>query len=244
MAVYFISDLHLNLQQPAMTEGFLAYLKQLDDAEALYILGDFFEAWIGDDVPTPMTDAVESALAALSDRGCKLFITHGNRDFLIGNAFCQRIGATLLDEQAVIDLGDHKALLLHGDELCLDDVDYQKIRQLLRNPAWQADFLSKSIPERIEFAKQARAQSKESGQMKADDIMDVTQSAVDAALDAAGTDLMIHGHTHRPATHEWQNDEQQRQRWVLGDWSDTHGWQIRWTAEQGLSLNQFAFSEL
>ncbi len=242
MAVYFISDLHLNLQQPAMTAGFLNYLKSLNDAERLYILGDFFEAWIGDDVSTPLNDAVEQGLKALSDSGCKLFIMHGNRDFLIGDAFCQRTGATLIDENTVIQLGDQQVLLLHGDHLCLDDVEYQKVRLMLRNPVWQADFLSKTIPERIEFAKQARDQSKASGQMKADDIMDVTQSAVDEALNQSNTRIMIHGHTHRPKVHEWELDGQQRQRWVLGDWSESQGWQIRWTESDGLQLSQFDLS--
>jgi UDP-2,3-diacylglucosamine hydrolase len=241
MAVYFISDLHLTPEKPAMTAGFLAFIQQLDDAEALYILGDFFEVWIGDDITTELTRQVEQALADLSQRGCHIFIMHGNRDFLLGSDFCQRIGGSLINEYTIIALGDSKILLLHGDSLCTRDTEYQQVRQMFRNPQWQQQFLSQSIDDRIAFARKVRDQSQKSGQMKDNDIMDVTLSEVDQALDEANVNSMIHGHTHRPATHQWQQQGAQRQRWVLGDWSDSHGWMIRWTVESGLLLSEFLF---
>ncbi len=250
MATYFISDLHLDLSAPAMTEGFLRFIESLNDAEALYILGDFFEAWIGDDVVTPMSDAVAASLLTLSQQGCSVYIMHGNRDFLMGEAFCQRCGAELLSEGALIPLGSQQAVVLHGDSLCTDDVQYQAVRTMLRNPAWQAQTLAKSVEERIQMAQQARMQSQESNAEKDDDIMDVNQSAVDAELDRAGVTLMIHGHTHRPADHHWQHSAQSRRRLVLGDWSDHLGWMIRFDASQsddsnaGITLSSFEFAAL
>ncbi|WP_221798667.1 UDP-2,3-diacylglucosamine diphosphatase [Oceanobacter mangrovi] len=242
MAVYFISDLHLSPELSSLTAGFVRYLDSLEDADSLYILGDFFEAWIGDDAVTPLSSEVEQALKRLSERQCSIYLMHGNRDFLIGSDFCQRAGCQLINEGSVIELGDQAVVLLHGDSLCTDDTAYQQVRQMLRNPAWQQQFLAKTIAERIEFARQARQQSQQHGQMTSDEIMDVNPDAVNQALDSAGVELMIHGHTHRPACHQWQADQQSRQRWVLGDWSETKGWDIRWTAANGLELREFSLS--
>jgi len=245
MTTYFISDLHLDLSTPTMVQGFIHFVDSLRDAEALYILGDFFEAWIGDDVETPISQAVSTALASLSQSGCQVLIMHGNRDFLIGEDFCKQCGATLISEGTVIKLGNQDVLLTHGDDLCTDDVEYQNIRKLLRNPAWQQDILSKSVAERIDIAKQARTESKNSHSMKSDDIMDVNQAAVEAAMQAASVTLMIHGHTHRPHDHAWTTDNQAYRRMVLGDWSDSHGWMIRFNPDDagqpnlGLTLEQF-----
>jgi UDP-2,3-diacylglucosamine hydrolase len=245
MAIYFISDLHLDMTTPDMVAGFVRFTENLKDAESLYILGDFFEAWIGDDVETPVSQAVAAALGQLAQRGCRIHIMHGNRDFLIGNAFCQQCNAHLIPEGSVITLGSQTALLLHGDSLCTDDVAYQQVRTMLRNPAWQQDILSKSVEERIAFAKQARMESQSSNAMKSDDIMGVNQAAVEQALQEANVDLMIHGHTHRPFDHRWESGDTPYRRIVLGDWSSQHGWMIRFNPDeadcpdQGLMLEQF-----
>ena len=242
MAIYFISDLHLEPKQEAITHGFLNFLEQLNDADALYILGDFFEVWIGDDFHNPYVETINTALKNLSSKGIELYFLHGNRDFLIGEAWANSVGATLLPEQHVIQLGDDRVLLAHGDEYCTDDVEYMKARQLLRSSAFQQDFLSKSIPERIEFAKSVRAESKSSQQEKSYDIMDVHQDAINTAMNNFNVDIMIHGHTHRPHVHEWQLEKQTRKRFVLGDWSETEGWKIRWDKETGIQLASFSFS--
>jgi len=245
MATYFISDLHLDMTTPEMVAGFVRFTENLKDAESLYILGDFFEAWIGDDVETPVSQAVAAALSQLAQRGCRIHIMHGNRDFLIGDAFCQQCNASLLPEGSLIKLGNQTALLLHGDSLCTDDVAYQQVRTMLRNPAWQKDILSKSVEERLAFAKQARLESQNSNAMKSDAIMDVNQSAVEKTLQEANVSLMIHGHTHRPFDHQWEKGDTSYRRMVLGDWSNQHGWMIRFDpaeadhANQGLTLEQF-----
>lgn len=245
MATYFISDLHLDMATPDMVAGFVRFTENLKDAESLYILGDFFEAWIGDDVETPVSQAVAAALSQLAQSGCRIHIMHGNRDFLIGDAFCQQCNASLLPEGSLIELGGQTALLLHGDSLCTDDVAYQQVRTMLRNPAWQKDILSKSVEERLAFAKQARMESQNSNAMKSDAIMDVNQSAVENAMQKANVGLMIHGHTHRPFDHQWEKGDASYRRMVLGDWSNQHGWMIRFDpteadhANQGLTLEQF-----
>ncbi len=240
MATYFISDLHLQADRPAMTSGLLHWLDQLQDADQLYILGDFFEVWVGDDYSDSMVQSIEAALKALSQRDCDIFIMHGNRDFLIGDALCQRCGAHLLDEYSTLTLGKTTALLLHGDSLCTADQGYMNMRQLFRNPAWQASILAKSLDERIAFSRSIRSESQQSMGEKSMEIMDVTPAEVDKAMDEAGVSLMIHGHTHRPATHQWHDDNgEQRQRIVLGDWSEQQGWYIRWQEGSLPQLIQF-----
>ena len=239
MAVYFISDLHLEPGRPVLADGFLRFLESLDDASDLYILGDFFEVWIGDDLQIPFTQLVEGALRNLSERGCRIYIMHGNRDFLLGEAFCQRAGASLISEGVCISLGDTQLLLMHGDSLCTADVEYMKVRQLFRSPAWQQQILSKTIEERIAFARQVRDESQRKGQMHNDGIMDVTQSEVVKVMQEAGVSRLLHGHTHRPAVHEWQLDGQTMTRIVLGDWSDQCGWMVRWDIDTGLVLSEF-----
>lgn len=241
MAIYFISDLHLEPGRVAMTRGFLNFLDNLTDAEALYILGDFFEVWIGDDLRLPFTDEVEGALRALASRDCKIFIMHGNRDFLLGNEFCKRASASLISEGILVELGKDSALLLHGDSLCTGDTEYMKVRVMFRSPAWQQQILSKTIEERIAFARQVRDESQRKGQMASTDIMDVTQDEVDRVMNESGIDTLIHGHTHRPAVHQWVNNQGEKTRLVLGDWSDNSGWMIRWSPDTGLILSQFEF---
>lgn len=244
MAAYFISDLHLQADRPAMTNGLISWLDQLQDATQLYILGDLFEIWVGDDYTDSMVEQVRAALRKVADRGCSIYIMHGNRDFLIGEAFCQSCGATLLDEYSTLTIGDITALLVHGDSLCTEDQAYINMRQLFRNPQWQATILAKSLAERITFAQSIRSETKQSMSGKTMEIMDVTPNEVDKALDDAGVNMMIHGHTHRPATHEWLSAENnKRQRWVLGDWSDSHGWYIRWQTDQEPELVKFELSQ-
>jgi len=241
MTHYFISDLHLQGNRPAMSEGFFGLLERLDDAETLYILGDFFEVWIGDDYTDALVERIQSSLKSLADRGVKIFFMHGNRDFLMGDTFAHACGAEMLDEGTVISVGDQQALLMHGDSLCTRDVAYMDMRKLFRNPQWQADLLSKSIEERLAIGQQVRSESKAGQQMKADDIMDVTPDEVDQVMSDAGVDLMIHGHTHRPDTHTWEFDGNVRKRIVLGDWSDDHGWLIRWSDDSAPVLEKFGF---
>ncbi|HWT15381.1 MAG TPA: UDP-2,3-diacylglucosamine diphosphatase [Patescibacteria group bacterium] len=224
MSTLLISDLHLDADRPAVTALFLDWLRRdAIDANALYILGDLFEAYIGDDDDAPLIATVAEALRALVDAGVPVSFVHGNRDFLVGPAFAQRAGVTLLPESGVVDLHGTPTLLLHGDTLCLDDVAYQRIRVQLRHPDWQRQFLAQPLAARRAFAAQARADSaKHTGSMDRA-IMDVTASAVEAALDAAGVRRMIHGHTHRPAVHDLGD---RRQRIVLGDWYE-HGSVLR-----------------
>ncbi|MEC8444137.1 MAG: UDP-2,3-diacylglucosamine diphosphatase [Pseudomonadota bacterium] len=238
---YFISDLHLQADRPAMAEGFFDLLARLDDAKTLYILGDFFEVWVGDDYSDELVDRIKASLKALSDRGVAIYFMHGNRDFLMGDAFANACGANMLEEGTVISIGDQKALLLHGDSLCTRDQAYMNMRQLFRHPQWQAQILSKSLEERLALGKQIRSESKSGQQMKADDIMDVTPEEVDNALTEQGVSLLIHGHTHRPDTHEWDFDGEARTRIVLGDWGDDHGWLIRWPEDGSPTLERFSF---
>lgn len=244
MAIYFISDLHLQPERPALAQIFYTYLDQLQqtgDAEALYILGDFFEVWVGDDFSSPFIDDIKAALKRVSDSGIQVFFMHGNRDFLVGEAFCQQTGMTLLDDPCVIQLGDQALLLAHGDALCTDDVDYMKMRGLFRNPNFQTTFLARPLEDRLDFARQIRSESQQGQQMKSDDIMDANQSAVDTLMSEHQVHQLLHGHTHRPQVHEWEHDGSARTRYVLGDWSDTTGWQIRWDSETGLELTSFSY---
>jgi len=238
MAIYFISDLHLEPAQKAVTDGFLSFLDALNDAEALYILGDFFEVWIGDDYSNEYIELINQALQKCAAKGTKMYFMHGNRDFLVGQAWCDNAQCELLDEAKLITLGNESILLMHGDSLCTDDIEYMKARVMLRNPQWQDQLLAKSIPERIEFAKQVRNESKESQKGKSYDIMDVNQEAVDHALSEANCATMIHGHTHRPDIHHWEFEGENRTRYVLGDW-DNKGWFIKWQAGEALKLESF-----
>lgn len=216
MATLFISDLHLDESRPAVTMLFLDWLRgEAARAEALYILGDLFEAYIGDDDDAALVATVADALREVSDRGVRVHFMHGNRDFLVGETFARRAGLTLLGETAVVDLYGTPTLLLHGDTLCLDDVAYQRIRVQLRDPAWQRQFLAQPLAARRAFAAQARAESARHTGATAAAIMDVTPAAVERALADHGVRRMIHGHTHRPATHRLDRGGE---RIVLGDW--------------------------
>jgi UDP-2,3-diacylglucosamine hydrolase len=220
----FISDLHLEESRPDITGAFLGFLKtHAMGVEQLYILGDFFEAWIGDDERTPLQEQVAAALREVRDSGTEIFLMHGNRDFLIGNDYCERAGATLLDDPTVVDLYGTPALLMHGDSLCTADVEYQKFRANMRNPQMQKMMLARPLEDRQQMARQLRQMSMAKNQGKAEDIMDVTPEEVVKELEHHGVQLMIHGHTHRPAIHDLEANGEPARRIVLGDWN-THVW--------------------
>ena len=241
MSTLFISDLHLQPAQPAVLQACLHFLRETAvGAEALYILGDLFEAWVGDDDDAPWLPEFCTALTALSDRGTRLYFVHGNRDFLLGKGplgtdFAGRCGMALLPETSVIDLYGRKALLMHGDTLCTEDRDYQAARQQLRSPQWQQAVLAKPLPERRQLAAALRMESKTAGAQKADYIMDVTPDEVVRVMAQHGVDLLIHGHTHRPARHNLLVSGKPAQRIVLGDWGDKL-WYLRATSDGALDL--------
>ena len=235
MTTLFISDLHLEAQQPDIGEQFLAFLQgEARDAEALYILGDLFEVWLGDDDPNPYYQQMKAGLRKLADTGVPIYFMHGNRDFTIGEQFCEETGAALLNDPTVLNLYGRDVLLCHGDSLCTDDVQYQQVRAMTRDPAWQAMMLAKSIQERIAFAVQAREESIARGDSISDEIMDVNADAVMATLREHNVDIMLHGHTHRPAVHDIDMDGKHATRIVLGDWYE-QGSIVRWN-EDGPTL--------
>ncbi len=237
MATLFISDLHLEPGRPEIGEQFLAFLAgPARQADALYILGDLFEAWIGDDDPSPYYARMKAALRELSDAGVPVFFMHGNRDFMIGETFARDTGVTLLSDPHALELYGEKVLLSHGDALCTDDVEYQQVRAMTRNPEWQAMMMSKSIEERVAFAQQAREQSMARGQSTDDEIADVNQDAVEQAIRESGVDILLHGHTHRPAVHPFHVDERPVHRIVLGDWYE-QGSLVEWD-EDGPRLEE------
>jgi UDP-2,3-diacylglucosamine hydrolase len=228
MTTLFISDLHLESGRPEIGEQFLSFLAgEAREAEVLYILGDLFEAWLGDDDPNPYYGAMKAAIRALVDCGVPVFFMHGNRDFMIGEDFARETGVSILKDPTVVDMYGENVLLCHGDSLCTDDVQYQQIRAMTRNPEWQAMMLAKSIEERIAFAIQARNESKARGESLSDEIMDVNQDAVEAALNEYGVDTMLHGHTHRPAVHKVNLGDRTASRIVLGDCYE-QGSVVRW----------------
>ncbi|MAL98644.1 UDP-2,3-diacylglucosamine diphosphatase [Hydrocarboniclastica marina] len=227
MTTLFISDLHLEEQRPDITAAFHHFIEhRAMGAEALYILGDFFEAWIGDDEHTPLQEEVAARLKRLAQAGTRLFLMHGNRDFLLGNAFCERVGASLLEDPTVIDLYGEPTLLMHGDSLCTADIEYQKFRKNMRNAAWQDAFLKRPLADRQQVARQLRQISMAQNKGKEASIMDVTPGEVAEQMSAHGVRQLIHGHTHRPAVHELEVDNKSAQRIVLGDW-DSKLWYIR-----------------
>lgn len=224
MTTLFISDLHLDAERPQITALFGRFLEdQARGAEALYILGDLFEAWVGDDDPSDTGALVASGLRALSDAGTPVFFIRGNRDFLLSEDYAHRAGMTILPDPTVVMLHGRPTLLMHGDTLCTGDIAYQAFRAQTRNPYWQAQFLAQPLAARLAFAQAARAasQAHQSGlqaQGTMATITDVAPATVDATLARFGIDLLIHGHTHRPAIHELTVDGARARRIVLGDW--------------------------
>ena len=219
MASLFISDLHLSGEHPHLTallEHFVDHLT--DDAHAIYILGDLFEVWLGDDMVLPEYQPAIAAIQRLTARNIPVYVLHGNRDFLLRDQFCAITGTTLLTEPAIISLDDKPTLLLHGDTLCTDDFRYQQLRKMVRDPQFQAQFLAKTPTERIAQARQYREMSKAETSNKASDIMDVNQTAVAEVMRKHQVTQLIHGHTHRPAVHRFKSDGQDMTRYVLSDW--------------------------
>ena len=228
MTTLFISDLHLEDDRPDIADQFLRFLEtEALQADALYILGDLFESWVGDDDPNEHYQWIKQALYKLTRKGVPVFFMHGNRDFMIGEAFAGETGVTILPDPHVATIHGDQVLLSHGDAYCTDDLEYQAFRKMSRDPQWQAMMLAKSLEERLAFAAQARQVSKARGGTMSEEIMDVNADAIDAALREAGVQIMLHGHTHRPAVHELTVDGTAAQRIVLGDWYE-QGSVVRW----------------
>ena len=239
--ILLISDLHLEEQRPDITRAFLHFLQtRARGAEALYILGDFFEVWVGDDGMSPFQHDIARALRELSDAGTRLYLMHGNRDFLIGRAFCRAAGCTLLKDPSIVHFNGEPVLLMHGDSLCTLDVGYMKLRRLLRNPL--SLFILRNLPlaTRHKLARKLRNESRAQTRMKAREIIDVTPDEVPRIMAEHGVRTLIHGHTHRPAEHALEVNGQSARRIVLGDW-DSQGWALQ-IDEQGLHQAPFALA--
>ncbi len=236
--ILLISDLHLQEERPDITRAFLHFLAtRARQAEALYILGDFFEAWIGDDAISPFQRDIAQALRELSDAGTRIFLMHGNRDFLIGQAFCREAGCSLLPDPSLVQLNGERVLLMHGDSLCTRDAAYMRLRRWLRNPL--SLFILRHLPlaSRQKLARKLRKESRAQTAMKASEIVDVTPSEVPRIMQAHGVRTLIHGHTHRPAVHRLELDGQPAQRIVLGDW-DRQAWALQ-VDREGFALAPF-----
>ena len=223
MTALFISDLHIDETRPAVLAG----LRRLVDTEAhsvdaLYVLGDLVEVWVGDDDDGPVAASIREVLTAASNR-CAVYVMHGNRDFLLGAEFAKHTGTTLIDDPSVVEVDGDRVLLAHGDAYCTGDVDYQRLRALFRSSTWQSEVLSSTLEERRTLAASLRAKSIAANENKAANIMDVTPCSVRQAMDNAAVSLMVHGHTHRPGIHDLGAG---RRRIVLGDW-DRCGWKLR-----------------
>ena len=235
----FISDLHLETQRPDITRAFLRFLdEQARQADALYILGDFFEVWLGDDNPDPLADQVSAALLELSRKGTTIYLMHGNRDFLIGKDFCRRSGCTLLTDPTLLQLNGERVLVMHGDSLCIDDTGYIRMRRWLRNPL--SLFILRNLPlkTRHRIGRKLRNESQTRTRYKSLDITDVNNAEVLRVMRAHGVNTLIHGHTHRPAVHPLEIDGKAVKRIVLGDW-DRSGWMLE-VDEEGYRLESFA----
>jgi UDP-2,3-diacylglucosamine hydrolase len=234
-----VSDLHLDPSAPAIARQFIAFLRdEAREARALYILGDLFEAWLGDDDPDPAVREIVRELRALRDSGVPTYFMHGNRDFLVGSRFAAETGCTLLEDGTVVDLHGERVLLLHGDVLCTADTSYQRLRRILRNPLTLFVLRHLSLDTRRKLGRKLRAGSQMHVGSTAAEIMDVTPDEVVSALRRAGVTTMIHGHTHRPAIHSLQVDGQQARRIVLGDWY-TQGSVLEWR-DDGIELRALA----
>ncbi len=236
--ILLISDLHLEEQRPDITRAFLFFLQdRAAHADALYILGDFFETWIGDDAMTPFQRTIAEALRQLSDGGTRIFLMHGNRDFMIGKDFCREAGCTLLADPSLVDIQGEHVLLMHGDSLCTRDIAYMRLRRWLRNPL--VLFVLRNLPlaTRHKLGRKLRKESRMQTRQKAADIVDVTPEEVLRLMSEYGVQRLIHGHTHRPARHSLQVDGQPAERIVLGDW-DAQGWALQ-IDEQGYRLDAF-----
>ena len=237
----FISDLHLDPARPEHLDALEKLLAEhAGKADALYVLGDLFEAWIGDDDDTPFNLDAIAAFRQFSDSGSKLYFMHGNRDFLLGDKFADDCGGVLLDEGTVADLYGTRALLMHGDSLCTEDHAYQQFRAMARDPQWQQGMLAKPLEERRALAQGMRMQSQGNNANKPENIMDVTPAEVVRVMEDAGVRHLIHGHTHRPAVHDVALKDGTGTRWVLGDWGELGWWIV--ADSDGLRLENWEIS--
>ena len=240
MAYCFISDLHLQESRPDITKAFLEFLDDTaSKAEKLYILGDLFEAWIGDDDQNNFISEIQEALLK-TNKTTEIFFMHGNRDFLIGTKFASSSGFELLNDPTIEEMFGNNVLLMHGDLLCTEDNDYQAFRKTSRDPKWQDEFLNKSIQERQEIAHNLRTISKEATGIKKEEIMDASTTEVIRIMEESSVNLLIHGHTHRPKSHKVKVNDQPAERIVLGDW-DAYGWYI-WMDSSSCELKNFSIS--
>jgi UDP-2,3-diacylglucosamine hydrolase len=222
----FVSDLHLRAERPDLTGRFAAFLADTAAArvDALFILGDLFEYWIGDDdLADPFNAKVCNLLRDLADHGTRIFFIAGNRDFLIGKTFAAAAGINLLSEPQKVGVGDTAILLMHGDTVCTDDLPYQEFRQMVRSRKWQADFLARPLSERRAEVENLRRRSTAAMQGKTAEIMDANAAAIRAALTEHGCTRLIHGHTHRPRREDIRLDSGSAERWVLSDWDTGRG---------------------
>jgi UDP-2,3-diacylglucosamine hydrolase len=228
MSTLFVSDLHLEADRPDIGNQFIEFLRtEAMEADDLYILGDLFEAWVGDDDPNTHYAKIKMAIRKVVDKGVPVYFMHGNRDFMIGRQFANETGVEILKDPYPVDMYGQKALLSHGDALCTDDTQYQRVRLMTRNPDWQASILAKPLKERLRIAEEARRQSLERTLNLSMDIMDVNQDEVRRVIKEHGVDVLLHGHTHRPGIHSIDLGKRKAQRIVLGDWYK-QGSVLRW----------------
>ena len=228
----FSSDCHVDASKPDISSNLLDFLQnRAIHARFLYILGDLFEVWLGDDGNSPDNEAVIKSLQSLA-RNTEVFFLAGNRDFLLGDLTAAEIGFKRIDDPTLLQLGEHRVALLHGDTLCTDDVEYQAFRNMVRNPDWQTQFLQKPLPERQAMATALRVKSAEAMAEKTAEIMDVNANAVTDCFADTGADIIIHGHTHRPAIHQYADNYY---RYVLGDWNPLPSF-LSWDSTAGFKL--------
>ncbi len=237
MSTIFLSDIHVSNEHPEISKQLKEFLlKEESKTKAIYVLGDLFEYWLGDDDPNPLFREIKQLFKQCTDKNISIFFMHGNRDFLIGESFAKETGCQILHDPYVIDLFDKKILISHGDIFCTDDKEYQLFRNQTRDPAWKESILSKSLSFREEFAKQARLESSKHTSSKKNEIMDVNKEEILKMYEKYNVDIIIHGHTHRPAIHDVFYNGKNYKRIVLGDWYE-QGSILRYN-EKGFDLIQ------
>ncbi len=242
MTVRFISDLHLTPERPAIARAFCLYMEQrAPQAEALYILGDFFEYWLGDDAMEPFHENIAAVLKKYTDSGKKLYLMPGNRDFALGQHFLKITGAQWLKDPTLVELYNKNILLMHGDLLCTRDQQYLRYRKIIRNPVILGILRLTPLSYRKKLGLQIRENSRQAKTTKSLEIMDVTNSEVSRFMDKFSVRILIHGHTHRPAIHDVNLTSGSGKRYVLGDW-DKKGWELELT-EEDIKLHEFVISE-
>ncbi|WP_444998133.1 UDP-2,3-diacylglucosamine diphosphatase [Aliikangiella sp. IMCC44359] len=216
---HFISDLHLCETQPHLLRLFEHYMHNIaPKSQQLYVLGDLFEVWVGDDHSSAFNQQVINLFKHYTQHSGQLYVAHGNRDFLLGEQFAKQTGSTLIEEPYHLELGFHKTCVMHGDVLCTDDIQYQQFRKMVRNPTWQQELLAQSVEKRLAFASGVREKSKSEQSEKSESIMDVNPKAVENFFLENHCEWLIHGHTHREAQHQIMINDQTHHRIVLSDW--------------------------